>query len=96
MFVDRLTKEQLSEFFEKKNLTSFMSRGYDGEEFLYVSVDGDSMSVNYRLYDFEGSTVSSETKWRRFLYKLFGEEYKQKYEEYLKEDMSLKLFRLNG
>ena len=102
MFVEKLTKEQLCKFFAEekydlsylqKNLTNFMSHGYNGEEYLYVSISGESMSVNNRLYDFEGSTVD-ETRWRRFLYEIYGEEYKNEYEKYLKEDMSLKLFRL--
>lgn len=68
-----------------------MSSSVYDEDYLYVSVDGDSMSVNYRLYDFEGSTVANETKWRRFLYEIFGETYKQEYEKFLKSEMEDKL-----
>lgn len=94
MFVEKLTKEQLCDFFKTKHLSHFMSSSVYGEDYLYVSVDGDSMSVNYRLYDFEGSTVENESKWRNFLYSIFGEEYKAAYTEYLQEMMKEKLLGL--
>ena len=91
MFIENFTKQQLCGFFKTNYLSYFISSSVYDEDYLYVSVDGNSMSINYRLYDFEGSTVSSEDKWRKFLYKIFGETYKQEYENYLKSEMEYKL-----
>lgn len=92
MFIERLTKEQLCSFFKTKDLSYFVSSGlYEEEAYLYVSIDGDSMSRNYRLYDFEGSTVSRQSEWRKFLYGIFGDEYKRKYKKYLYREAADKL-----
>ena len=91
MFIERLTKEHLCEFFHKARISFYMSKSYGGEEYLYVSYDTESMTVNNRMYDFEGSTVSSENKWREFLYSIFGQEYKDAYKAYLLSEMEEKL-----
>lgn len=92
MFVERLTKSQLCNFFNKENFCFFLDKSISEEDYhLYVSIDGESMSLNYRLYDFEGSKIPSETKWRRFLFETFGNEYKEAYKEYLQKQMESKL-----
>lgn len=93
MFIEQLTIEQLCEFFKPKcgSLHSHMCvESRTKKEHLYVSIDNN----NYRLYDFEGSTVSKENEWRNFLYNIFGEEYKVEYEKYLQAQTTLKLSNL--
>lgn len=92
MFIEKLTTEQICDFFKTKHLSHFISKSmYEEANHLYVSIDGDSMSINCRLYDFEGSTVENEDKWRNFLYGIFGEVYKQEYEKFLKSEIEYKL-----
>ena len=92
MFIEKLRKEQLCEFFNTNNLAYFISKNMCEEEnYLYVSIDWHSLGVNYRLYDFEGSTISNENEWRKFLYKIYGEEYRQEYEKYLQRIIENKL-----
>ena len=97
MFVERLKEENLKFFFgDVYDLYFFIEKEsrYD-EKHLYCSYETkNEYTVNNRLYDFEGSTVSSETAWRRFMYSLFGEEYKQAYEKYLEEQKEMKLNEL--
>lgn len=84
MFVQRLTKEQLCQFFETNSINMHVSKCMDeDEEHLYASYCPRSMNVNMRLYDFEGSTVTSETKWKKFLYGIFGQEYLNAYSQWL-------------
>lgn len=92
MFIEKLTKEQLCQFFNKKHLTHFMSKDtYNEVPYLYVSISGESMSLNYRLYNFEGSTIPNEGEWRKFLFEIFGNEYKEEYKKYLQKQMDTKL-----
>lgn len=104
MFVERLTKEQIIDFFHtegyvivNRNVTCFVQNELSrSESNLYVCLDGDhfSIPINYRMYDFEGSTIANESKWRNFLYSTFGEEYKDAYRSYLLEQMDKRLNEL--
>lgn len=97
MFIERLTNEHLCEFFgTSKVYLSLNNYVYGNEEkYLYVSYEYeghyDTESKNERMYDFEGSTCSSETKWRKFLYKIFGEEYLIEYKKWLEKQMEFKI-----
>ena len=93
MFVEKLTNEQLCNFFDKKYV-SFHIDTYSKTPYLYVSYNNESMVINNRMYDFEGSTVSNETEWRNYLYSIFGEEYKNSYAEYLQKSIDEKLSNL--
>lgn len=105
MFVERLTKEQIIDFFRtegyvitNRNVTCFVQNElyHPENKYLYVCLDGDhfSIPINNRMYDFEGSTITNESKWRNFLYSIFEKEYKIAYKEYLQEEMDKKLSSL--
>ena len=96
MFIEKLTVDDLKKFFNTQYVSCFMSKDIYGEEYLYAStsLDEDAMTVNRRLYDFEGSTVANETKWRRFLYTKFGNEYIEEYKKYLDNKSKDKLMKL--
>ena len=102
MFIERLNKEQLCDFFrlegfliDEKDVSFFIDGGiFDKKrEYLYVSINEDIQDIclHYRFYDFEGSTISKEQRWRNYLYTIFGEEYKDTYKEYLLNQIKEKL-----
>lgn len=85
MFVERLTEEQVKEFLDEQ---------YDKDYFKYEfkkseRITGMAEYLNYSdefdvfwLSDFEvilTISVSMERNWIKYLYKIFGEEYKEAY-----------------
>ena len=82
-FIDRLTDEQVSTFLEKNfpkkkhNSCNFEKH----EEAIYVRVDQSTTdeSFNFTLEEFGTIGFSHPGRWIRFLYKIFGEEYKEAY-----------------
>lgn len=105
MFIERLNKEQLCDFFrlegyciDEKDISFFIDGGIfnKNDEYLCVSINDDKkdVSLHYRFYDFEDSTISNEQRWRNYLYTIFGEEYKDAYKEYLLNQMTKKFCSL--
>lgn len=90
MFIEQLTKKQLDDFFGKST-SHHIVKMTDGETYIYVSYETDSMTVNHRMYDFEGSTIDREEKWRKYLYTIFDNIYYDAYKSYLETQMSDKL-----
>lgn len=90
MFIEQLTKKQLDDFFGRST-SHHIVKLIGGETYLYVSYETGSMVVNHRLYDFEGSTIDKEEKWRQYLYTIFGDIYYDAYKSYLETQMSEKL-----
>ena len=82
-FVERLTDEQINAYLEndfpKNERYVFSYNRY--ETYIYVSVDennGDaSFSFTLEEFDARGSVLPG--KWLKYLYKVFGEEYKRAY-----------------
>lgn len=85
MFIERLTKEQIKEFAESINSSS---KGYEVSEPLILkseirySIENTrcdfGCSINVALEDFEARGEST-IMWLKYLYKIFGEEYKEAY-----------------
>ena len=82
-FIERLTDEQIYAFLqneypkEKRYSSSFIK----SKSYIYVSVDennGDS-TIKFSLHDFYTIGCSRPSIWIKYLYRIFGEEYKQAY-----------------
>lgn len=88
MFVERLTKEQVEKFintiYPKKEGYKNRIEEIENSE-IRVYVENTRSAIDYGfiviLGDFYTRKISSEGAWLRFLYKVFGEEYKQAYIE---------------
>ncbi|MDF2880220.1 MAG: hypothetical protein K0R54_777 [Clostridiaceae bacterium] len=89
MFIERLKKEDLNEFFYINVSSMHISKYFDEkEEHLYITIKFGETVKNEIMYDF--SSTYADVKWRKFLYEKFGEEYKTAYSEFLdiyKKDM---------
>ena len=85
-FIERLTDEQIRTFLdrhypksEKYSYTFFKSKhGY-----IYVHIDKnyDDQMFNITLYDYDSNGCHSHKQWIKYLYEIFGEEYKKAYLE---------------
>lgn len=83
LFIKRLTDEQIRNFLEeqypKKDRYSY---SFDiWQDNIYVRIDhnfGDS-SFNMSLFDYHTVGLSRPAIWIKYLYEIFGEEYKQAY-----------------
>lgn len=96
MFVEKLNVEQLMEFKEQlypksEGYESYFSIDSDG---IFIIVQKENDRVSAELDDFEIEAplrsvydADSERIWKGFLYKIFGEEYKQAYIAKLTEDL---------
>lgn len=88
MFIEKLSVEQVKEFLnsiypEKQGFDYSMIMPEESnpqKEYVYVNVERDrnDFNLNIRLEDYD-ATISCPNKWLKFLYKVFGEEYKQAY-----------------
>lgn len=92
-FVQRLSKQQVEEFFssiypKEKYEYAILMTDKKGK-FIVASVtkidaDFSDISINFRLEDFDAT--SNKESWIKYLYSIFGENYK---EAYLEETMSI-------
>lgn len=82
-FIERLTDEQITTFLDEvfpkpeKYVCSYVKTS----ENVYISIDfnmGDSM-FNFTLEEFDSIGYRLPDQWLKYLYKVFGEEYKQAY-----------------
>lgn len=84
MFVEKLTvnqvKEFLNEIYPEEQGFDYAIDMSDDTPYICVNVDNDKndFDTNMRLEDYD-ATISWTDKWLRYLYKVFGEEYKQAY-----------------
>lgn len=81
LFVQRLTDEQIREFIERyfprKDRYSYT---VDKSKYLYVTVDyNNDYDFIFRLYDYDSEGFSKPGEWIKYLYEVFGEEYKKAY-----------------
>ncbi len=82
-FIERLTDEQIDAFLQseypkdKRYSSSFIKN----KEYIYVSIDENNGDRNFHftLYDFCVIGCSRSSIWIKYLYQIFGEEYKQAY-----------------
>ncbi len=81
-FIQRLTDEQIKDFLIKyypnykvHNIIRFKE---DNSIFVQIAKSQYSNSVGYKLYNFN-STLAFPSIWIKYLYSIFGEEYKKAY-----------------
>lgn len=80
-FIERLTDEQIASFLErvfpKKENYECSFRRYP--EYIYASATKSSGGriFIFKLYDFDTFDLEDGVKWIKYLYEIFGEEYKQ-------------------
>lgn len=88
MFVERLTEQQIKDFLDEqydKNYLKYEFTHNKKRETIIVTVKylHNSKQFDYFwLFDFEviwSNSSSMENNWIRYLYKIFGEEYKEAY-----------------
>ena len=90
MFVEKLTKEQLIQFFEADDVTFTLNKDLYDKPYLYVEVEKYGIIEDLRLHDFT-CTELLESEWKNFLYGIFKEDYKNAYRKFLEEDVEFKL-----
>jgi len=83
LFIERLTDEQVRTFLEreypKKEKYSYSFDRYEG--CIYVRIDqnmGDCL-FNISLCEYDTIGYSRTSRWIKYLYEVFGEEYKKSY-----------------
>lgn len=88
MFIEELTENQIKSFLEQEYPPE---EGWSYSWYLFndknepnyrcsLQREKDDLSKNIRLEDFYSDGVSSKA-WKRYLYEIFGEKYKQAYVE---------------
>lgn len=82
-FIERLTDEQIRNFLEREYpKREKYSYGFDKRESsIYVRMDknfGDN-SFNFSLCEYDTIGCNRHAKWIKYLYEIFGEEYKKSY-----------------
>lgn len=92
MFVERLTEEQVKDFLDEqyhKFTFGYKFERNKSDKSFFGTVEvlyNSSQWESFYLWDFGGETsrfsFSINVDWIRYLYKIFGEEYKEAYLEY--------------
>lgn len=82
-FVERLTVEQINNFITEQ-YPNYRYNFYMGElpnskkRYISVHIYSENIHKHYMLFDYE-AILPNKTNWFKFLYKVFGEEYKKAY-----------------
>ena len=85
-FIERLTDEQIRTFLDrhypvsvKYSYTFFKSK--DGYIYVHIDKNYDDSMFNITLYDYDSIGCNRHNQWIKYLYEIFGEEYKKAYLE---------------
>lgn len=88
MFVEKISVNQVKEFLNEiypktqgfEYLIIMPEQTTPQSKYIYASVNNDinDFNTNLRLEDYDAN-ISRPNEWLKFLYKIFGEEYKQAY-----------------
>lgn len=82
-FIERLTDKQVKIFLDKHYpKEEKYSYGFDKDKYdIYVRMDGNhgDNSFNFSLKEYETIGCNCHTQWIKYLYEVFGEEYKRAY-----------------
>lgn len=85
-FIERLTDEQVIAFLErahpKQGKYSYNLSRNEGFIYVLMKENFGNSSFNFSLYDYDTIGCNRHTLWIKYLYEVFGEEYKQSYLDY--------------
>lgn len=89
-FMERLTDEQIRDFLDRyypkadRYLYNFF-KSKDGYIYVHIDVNYDENTFNITLYDYDSIGCHWHKQWIKYLYEIFGEEYKKAYLEHCAE-----------
>lgn len=85
-YVEQLTIEQIEQFLDtqypEQQGYSYNFFRLNGSIRVHVEQNSDECSFNFSLREYETDYCNRHKQWIKYLYEVFGEEYKQAYLEY--------------